>query len=289
MNAAGTCRTLEEVQKLLRSASAAVMVGSITIEPRAGNSGNVYRSGKTYSLNSLGLPNGGLLYYREETLLKMVSCAYTAGKPLFVSIAGFSPDEYAVLSSFAFACGADLVELNLGCPNVWDGSTQKQIPCFDPALVCSILSCVETKVGANAKISVKISPFSDPYMLSKVVKVIGMSKVVKAVTAVNTFPNAFGYEREGGKLKPQIGSGNGLAGLGGPVMKSIGLGHIRQLKDLLPSRIQIIGVGGITRGTDVLEYLDSGACVTQVATAYLEQREGVFSSLLTEMAGSMDD
>lgn len=274
MNAAGTCKILEDVEKLSRSASAAIMVGSITVKPRTGNSGDVYWAGSMFSLNSLGLPNRGALYYRE-VLPEMVAVAHSEGKPLFVSVAGFSPEEYADLAELAFRGEVDIVELNLGCPNVWQGSTQKRIACFDPAIVAEVLRCVEEKVGADAKVSIKISPFSDPFALAEVAQVIGASKLAKAVTTVNTFPNAFSYNG----AKPRITPGGGLAGF---AMKPICLGQIRQLRGLLPEHIQIIGVGGITHGEDIREYRESGAVATQVATAYLERHEQVFSSLLDE-------
>lgn len=278
MNAAGTCRLLEEVKELSRSASAAVMVGSITVEPRTGNTGDVYWAGPMFSLNSLGLPNRGAPYYREA-IPKMVAVAHGEGKPLFVSVAGFSREEYAGLAELAFDGGADLVELNLGCPNVWQGSAQKRIACFDPALVAEILHRVEKRVGVDAKVSIKISPVSDPFVLAGLARVIGASKVVKVVTAVNTFPNAFSYNG----AKPRITPGGGLAGFAGPAMKPIGLGQVRQLREFLPERIQIIGVGGITHGKDIQEYQESGAVAVQVATTYLERHEQVFGSLLGEL------
>ncbi|ORT94849.1 dihydroorotate dehydrogenase, partial [Frankia casuarinae] len=42
MNAAGTCKTAEDVETFARSAVSMIVVGSITREPRSGNSGNVY-------------------------------------------------------------------------------------------------------------------------------------------------------------------------------------------------------------------------------------------------------
>lgn len=283
MNAAGTCKLLEEVKELARSASAAVMVGSITMEPRMGNSGDVYWAGPTFSLNSLGFPNRGAPYYKEA-IPKMVAEVHRNNKPLFISVAGFSPEEYAELTKLAFEGGADLVELNLGCPNVWRGSTQKRIACFDPALVIEVLRRVEERVGAAAKVSVKISPFSDPFALAELAQIIGASRIVKAVTAVNAFPNAFSYNG----MKPRITPGGGLAGFAGPAIKPIGLGQVRQLYGLLPEDIGIIGVGGITHGQDILEYQESGAVVTQVATAYLEGHERVFSSLLIEFLEALE-
>lgn len=278
MNAAGTCKTLEDVKKLARSASAAVVVGSITQASRPGNIGQIYWAGPMFSLNSLGLPNSGADYY-GRVMKEMVHVAHDNGKPLFVSVAGFSPYEYGELAERAFDGGADLVELNLGCPNVWDGGVQKRIVSFDAALVEDVLESVEKRVGVAANVSAKISPFSDPFILAEVAVAIGLSNIVKVVAAVNTFPNAFDYDGKQSRITP----GGGLAGLAGPALKPIGLGQIRQLKDLLPERIQIIGVGGIMSGQDVLEYVRCGATATQVATAYIARGEKIFHSLLGEM------
>ena len=53
MNAAGTVKTKEGVAQMARSASAAVMLGSITYEARGGNTGDTYWASSTHSLNSL--------------------------------------------------------------------------------------------------------------------------------------------------------------------------------------------------------------------------------------------
>lgn len=283
MNAAGTCKSLEDVRELARSVTAAVMVGSITVEPRMGNTGDVYWAGQMFSLNSLGLPNRGAPYYKE-VLSEMATITHGEGKPLFVSVAGFSPEEYASLAELAFHDGADLVELNLSCPNVWAGNTQKRITGFDGELVFETLHYVRKEVGINVRVSAKISPFTDPYALAEIVRTIGQSDVVKVVTAVNTVPNAFSYNGREARIAP----GGGLAGFAGPALKPIGLGHVRQLRGLLPENVQVIGVGGVTHGQDVWEYRDSGAVVTQVATAYLERHEQVFSSLLGEFVEVLD-
>lgn len=279
MNAAGTCKFLEEVSRLARSAASAILVGSITLEARPGNSGNVYWAGPMFSLNSLGMPNPGARYY-DEQLPAMVERAHDAGKPLFVSVAGFTPAEYGDLASLVLERGADAVELNLGCPNVWHEKEQKPIACFDPSLVAEIMRRVENGVGAEARVAIKISPFSDPSALLEVARVIQGYRVAKAVTTTNTFPNAFCYDESG---QPLISPGGGLAGFAGPALKPIGLGQVRQLRNILPDRVQIIGAGGISNGRDVMDYLRAGAAATQIATAFLERYERVFSTFLADL------
>ncbi len=273
MNAAGTCKTLEDVKKLSRSASAAIMLGSVTMEPRMGNSGDVYWLGPTFSLNSLGLPNRGIDYY-EKVMPEMVTIAHGEGKPLWVSVAGFSPLEYTEMTERIFNAGGDLVELNLGCPNLWTDGVQKRIVSFDLDLIAEALMRVEDRVGPGAKVSVKLSPYSDPFLLSKVAAVVGMFQLSKAVTTSNAFPNA---------VEVVMGKPSILAGLGGPAMKPIVLGQVRQLGSSLRKGIDIIGVGGITSGRDIADYISCGAKVVQVATAYLERGEQVFSTLLSEL------
>ncbi len=288
MNAAGTCKLLQGpdgVRELARSAAAAIMVGGITVEQREGNEGEVYWANELFSLNSLGWPNRGKLYYQQH-LPEMVAVAHGAGKPLFVNVGGFNPSEYAILAELAFEGGADLVELDLSDPNLWQNGKQKLIPCFDPRLVDEILHRVEEKVGSEAKVAVKLSPFSDPFGLSEVARVIGQSKLVKAVTAVNTFPNALSYDEKG---KPRITPGGGLAGLAGPAIKPIALGQVKQLRGMLPEHIDIIGVGGISTGRDILDYFKAGAVAVQVATALLEKRAKIFSLLLTELIEALDN
>ncbi|MDO8435982.1 MAG: dihydroorotate dehydrogenase [bacterium] len=287
MNAAGTCKLIEGpegVKELARSAAAAIMVGSITLEPRAGNEGDIYYSEEHFSLNSLGLPNPGKLYYKKY-LPEMAAIAYDFGKPLFVSVAGFNPHEYAVLAGLAINSGADLVELNLSCPNVWDNGSQKRIACFDLSLIQEILFQVIERVGLEAKLAIKISPFSDPFLFNELAKLIHCQNliyglnVVKVITAVNTFPNAISFN----KGKPVITIGDGLAGLAGPALKPIALGQIRQLRGVLPESIDIIGVGGIACGQDVLEYLLVGANAVQIGTSFLSRGAKVFSEILAEL------
>ncbi len=279
MNAAGTCRSLDEVKNLLRAPIAALMIGSITCEPRPGNSGEVFWPTDGFSLNSMGMPNPGLEYYRQY-LPEMIRSSEKINRPVFVSIAGFYPGEYVQLAAMAFSAGAALVELNLSCPNVWDSGQQEPIACFNPKLMAQILQAVEEQVGPRARVAVKLSPFSNPSLLWQIAQVIADFKVVKVVTTSNTFPNALFFDEAG---KPRIATGAGLAGLAGPALKPIALGQIRQLRQLLPERIQLIGVGGITHAQDIVDFERAGATAVQIATEYFRRGEQAFVSILQEL------
>src|SRR3989338_7351954 len=83
LNAAGTCKTLEDFKKLVRTPLPAVMIGSITGGVRHGNPGNTFYSNPNFSLNSAGLPNPGIDYY-VDSLPQMVKIADAADKYVFV-------------------------------------------------------------------------------------------------------------------------------------------------------------------------------------------------------------
>lgn len=277
MNAAGTCKTLEDVEKFARSAVSAIVVGSVTLEGRMGNEGNVFWPGPMYSQNALGMPNRGRDYYRE-VLPRMVDAAHAAGKALILSVAGFSHIEYGELALLAHEGGVDCIELNLGCPNVWNDGEQKKIASFDPFGIAAIMAEVERKVPDSRPVGVKLSPYSDPGMLGEVAETL-KDLPIRYVATCNTFPNSLVLGENG---KPVIDIG--FAGLSGPVMKPVGLGQVRQLRELLPDTIQLVGVGGITKGRDIWEYQQVGASSVQAATAYWNSNEnpGVFGDILSD-------
>ncbi len=281
MNGAGTCK-IAEFTELLNSNVAAIVVGSITKDPRPGNEGTTYFANDTGSLNSLGIPNPGADYYRQH-LPAMVKQAHAAGKLLFLSVAGFAPVDFLLLTELAADCGVDCVELNLGCPNIWEGGAQKRIASFDLHLVSAILTHVESVVARKPiNISLKVSPFTDPSLLETVAREIRLrdllAKVI-AVTTMNTVPNALILDADG---QPCITPAGGLGGYAGAGIKPIGLGQVRQWRQHLPDRIQVIGVGGIQTGRDVWEYLHAGATAVQVVTAYCQEGKRVFERILTE-------
>lgn len=275
LNAAGTARTAEEVRRLARSPVAAITVGSVTLAERAGQDGEVYLQAEHYSLNALGMPNRGAEHYRAA-LPELAALAHEQAKPLIVSVAGFDPDEYGALAELAGAGGADLVELNLGCPNVWDGGRQHRIASFDPDAVAR---AVDAAAAATATpIGVKLSPLSDPALLTEVAAAIAAGPA-RFVVSCNTFPNGLALRPDGA---PALGVGFG--GVSGAALKPIALGQVAQLRAALPEAVDIVGVGGVRRGADVEDLRRAGASAVGLATAYWNAGEDprVFSDLLAD-------
>lgn len=268
-------KTLADVKSLASSSAGAVLVGSITVKPRQKNPGSNYwlHKERFFSLNSYGLPNGGLPYYRKA-LPEMVEIAHTCGKPLVANIVGFSNAEFAELLKFAEQAGADIVELNFGCPNVWDKGYQKRIISYHADLVAKTLAHLK-KQKPKVAISVKISPLP-PDILGEVAKAIKASGIVQIVTATNSYPNASVTSGANqGRRKTDK-----LVGLAGRSLKPISIGVVKQLRELLPNRIAIIGVGGISSATDAQDYLKAGTSAVQIVTGLINEGPAIFEKIL---------
>ncbi len=275
MNAAYVhSKTLEDVEALAKSGSGAIVVGSILVKAREPNPGQGYWRHKEgfYSLNSYGLPNGGMPYFKEN-LPKMVEIAHAHDKPLIANVVGFTKEEFVELIKLAEESGADMVELNLGCPNVWHKGKQKRIISYHASLVKEVLDFI-AKNPPSIKIAVKISPLP-PDILGEVAQVIIDSGIAQVVTATNSYPNAATTTGTNGPDKYD----DTLAGLAGRALKPISLGIVQQLRAALPDSIQIIGAGGVSTVNDVNDYLKAGASAVQIATALVDDGLSLFTRI----------
>lgn len=255
MNAAcSLAKTFEDVEAFCKTKSSAVVVGSITLEPREGNQEPRWYDAGEYALNSFGMPNRGMEYYKTA-LPKMAKRVRDADKAFIVSIAGFSVNDYVQLAQMVNETGIDILELNFGCPNI---QKQGRIISFDSELMREILTSV-AKV-TRLPLMLKLSPYSDPIQLREIARMIATHDTVAAVVTSNSFPN--GYMSQDGK--DLIASS--YAGMNGRALLPIGLGQVRQFREHLPERVAVVGVGGIESPEDVKKYLNAGASAVQVAS-----------------------
>ncbi len=288
-NGGGTCKTIEDVEKLIKTEIWAVEIGSITEIAREGFSGNTFHDGKYFTLNALGLPNGGRIYY-EANLPAMIGLIHSAGKVAIVNIVGFSKEECAGLTSLAFICGADLVVINAGCPNVWVDGQQKGILTYDysfDSLRKIIVHTLEKNIkeATEGRIGLKLSPICDPLHLKKMAEFVD-SFVFKGVpyigfiTTQNTIPNCYDQANDGySVISPVMGFG----GMAGDAVFPMALGQVKQFRNVMDAKVKIIGVGGIKTGKDVSKMISNGADRVQIVSAYYcTGNVGIFNEIGAE-------
>jgi len=274
MNASGPkCTTWEELEIIGKSASAAVVTKSCTMEFREGNPEPRYSDLPLGSIQSMGLPNLGYKAY-----LAMVPQLKSLDKPIVVSISGFSIEDNIEMVSAFQNSEADLIEVNFSCPNI-PGKAQVA---YDFEQVESALAQLTTL--GNKPIGIKLAPYFD---MSHFIAMANILKKfpVKFITCVNSIGNTLiiDPETESPIIKPK----GGFGGLCGDYIKPIGLANVRAFRELLPDSIQIIGVGGIKNGIDAFEYLLAGADAVQIATCFEKEGEQCFQRIETELATFM--
>lgn len=277
-NAAGMVKTVDDVRRLAATPVTHIVVGSITVDPRPGNPEPRFWAAPddSFALNSLGLPNPGLDYYLAQ-IGEMCDIAHDAGKKLIVSIAGFNAEDWDELAA-CICDDVDGIEVNLGCPNVWQSGTRKPIISFDPQAVDEVVGLVRGVINPTW-MSVKFSPFQ-PDQHDALISVASMlyRHSVDAIVTANTIPDAIPPVVDG---RPVINPAMKTAGMSGPVLRPIVAENLRTLATLHP-RTPLIAAGGIRSGEDMRAYARAGASGFQVGTHFFQYGEKVFSELLTE-------
>lgn len=274
MNASGPkCTTWEELEIIGQSASSAIMTKSCTMEFREGNPEPRYSDLPLGSIQSMGLPNLGYKAY-----LEMVPKLKALGKPVIVSISGFSIEDNIEMVSAFQKSDVDLIEVNFSCPNI-PGKAQVA---YDFEQTESALEAL-TVLG-DKPIGIKLAPYFD---MSHFVAMADILKKfpVKFITCVNSIGNTLiiDPETESPIIKPK----GGFGGLCGDYIKPIGLANVRAFRELLPNDVQIIGVGGIKNGVDAFEYLLAGADAVQIATCFEKEGASCFKRIEDEFTAFM--
>ncbi len=179
---------------------------------------------------------------------------------------GFSEEDYykdfAKTAELGAEAGADVIEVNLSCPNV----AGEQVICYSPEAALSILKQVRERVGKDVKILAKLGYFkaNQEELLKRVVAEIG--PFADGITAINTMAARI-VDKNGKQAFP--GPGREKAGVSGAAIKWAGVelcGRLKNLREVLGFDYAIVGVGGILAPEDYRDYMVAGADLAQSAT-----------------------
>jgi dihydroorotate dehydrogenase (NAD+) catalytic subunit len=220
---------------------------TITLAPRAGNPPpRLWELGQGM-INSIGLPNKGLVRFIDEDLPAYA----TLPAPLIVSVMGFSTDELIVLLDTLD--GRDEIaafELNFSCPNVKTGN----IVGSDPAECESMMS--QLRSHSSKTMIAKLAPStSRPDLVALAAESAGAD----AISLINTLP---GMAFAPGSSEPWLGAGSG--GISGPAIRAVALGQVARVATSV--QIPVIGMGGVENARDAAALLDAGARLVAVGT-----------------------
>jgi dihydroorotate dehydrogenase (NAD+) catalytic subunit len=201
-------------------------------------------------LNAVGLQNVGVRAFVAEKMPVLRNY----DTRVIVNVFGYSSEDYAaVINILEDAPGLDVYELNISCPNVKQGGLQFG---SDPEMVAQVVGTAR-QAARSRPLWVKLSPLvTDIRLIAKAAEDAGAD----ALTVANTYP-AMVLDMSVGSSK--VGSQTG--GLSGPAIRPITVRLVWEAAKAV--RIPVIGLGGIEKVEDVLEYLAVGASAVQVGTA----------------------
>jgi len=226
----------------------ALVVKTITLEPRAGNPPPRTVETPAGMLNAIGLQNAGLETFLRDHLpyLRQLS------PPLIVNIAGCSVEEFTHLASrLSEVEGIAGLELNVSCPNLADGL----IFGTDPQLLSSLVKSVRR--ATPLPLLVKLTPNVTDIVL------MGRAAVEAGADGLSLINTLLGMAIDIETRRPKLANITG--GLSGPAIRPIALRMVYQVAKALP--VPIIGMGGIVSAQDALEFLIAGARAVAIGTA----------------------
>lgn len=261
--------TLDELKIIAGSASSAIMMKSCTIEPRKGNEEPRYIHLPLGAIQSMGLPNLG---YQEY--VKFASQLKNYNKPIIASVAGLSINDYKIMVEAFQKSDADLIEVNLSCPNL-EGKPQVAYDFDQTEKVLSAISNLRDK-----PLGLKLPPYYDFIHHKQIAELIKKYKI-SFITCINSIGNTLIIDPK--TETPVIKPKKGFGGLCGDYIKPVALANVRTFYELLKDEVSIFGVGGIRSGTDAFEFLLAGADAIQVATVFEKEGPSCFKRINQEL------
>jgi dihydroorotate dehydrogenase (NAD+) catalytic subunit len=226
-----------------------IVVKGLSLEPMAGAPPPRLCETPSGMLNAVGLQNIGVRAFVAEKLPILRSYRTV----MIANVFGYTVDEYVgVIRVLEDAEGLAAYELNISCPNTAHGGIQFG---SDPQMVAEVVAA--TRRVAQRPLWVKLSPnVTDIAAIARAAEDAGAD----ALTVANTYQ---GMSVDIRTRKPRLGRVTG--GLSGPAIRPITLRLVYEASRAV--RVPIVGLGGIEKAEDVLEYIIVGATAVQVGTA----------------------
>lgn len=206
-------------------------------------------------INAVGLANPGMEEVRDEHLPWLAANVRRA--KVLVNVVGNQIEEFAaVVSTIDGSPAVSGYELNVSCPNVKAGGIEFGA---DPRSLADVVT--KSRNATRKPIFVKLSP---------TLQDIGASARTAAdagadgISVVNTLP---GLVIDTETRKPALGFGTG--GVSGAGLMPVGI--LATYKVAQAVKLPVIGIGGIAKATDIIQYIIAGASLVAIGTAVMQQ------------------
>jgi len=253
MTASGTFGYGEEFSPFIDLDKLGAMVlKGITLKPKMGNPPPRVIETPSGMLNSIGLQNVGVEILIKEKLPYLQKF----NTPVIINISGDTIEEYVELAirlgEVSKEMGIAGLEVNISCPNVKKGG---MVWGTDAKATYKIINSI--RAATSLPLIVKLTPnVTDIKTIAQAAEEAGAD----ALSLINTL---VGMAIDIDSRKPKLANISG--GLSGPAVKPVALWLVWQVFQTV--NIPVIGIGGIIKVEDALEFIIAGARVIEVGTA----------------------
>jgi dihydroorotate dehydrogenase (NAD+) catalytic subunit len=267
--AAGTAGYGRELANLIKlDTLGGIITKAVSVEPRPGAPAPRVAEFDGGMINAVGLANPGMDEVRAAHLPWLAQNVRRA--KVLVNVVGNQVDEFArVISTLDDSPAVAGYELNVSCPNVKAGGMEFGA---DPRTLAEVVT--KSRHATRKPIFVKLSP---------TLQDIGVSAQSAAdagadgISVVNSLP---GLVIDTDRRKPALGFGSG--GVSGAGLMPVGV--LATYKVARVVKLPVIGVGGIAKATDIIQYIIAGATLVAVGTAVMQQPR-LAEKLVGDLAG----
>ncbi len=266
MTASGTSGHGNEIEVLenspsIRSSLGAFVTKGVTLKAREGNPELRVVETASGILNSIGLQNEGAEFFVKTELAGLLDF----NLPVIVNISADSVEEFGILSAYFSENNINriisAIEINLSCPNIKKGGIAFGT---DPAQVERIVNIVKQNTDPGISIITKLTPNITDITIPARAAINGGTDMLAMINTLR------GMAIDIHTARPMLGSKTG--GLSGPAIKPVGLYMVYECFAKIPEcksrQIPLIGIGGISRWEDVIEYIMAGASAVGIGTAW---------------------
>jgi len=250
MTASGTFGYAQEFDDLVDlNRLGGIIVKGLSLKPTKGNPPPRIVETPSGMLNAIGLENVGIEAFVAEKLpfLKRLT------PPVIANIYGEMEEEYMQLAARIDAVEAiAAIEVNISCPNVKTGGMVFGV---DATAAFRVVRGVRDQT--TKPLIVKLSPnVTDITEIALATQEAGAD----CLSLINTI-TAMVVDIE--TRRPRLANITG--GLSGPAIKPVAVRMVWQVAQV--AEVPIIGIGGIMKAEDALEFFIAGASAVQIGTA----------------------
>ena len=254
--AAGTAAYGRELARVIDlDALGGLVTKAVSVERRHGARAPRVAEFDGGMINAVGLANPGVDEVRSEHLPWLANNLHRAR--VLVNVVGNQVEEFAsVVEALDDSPAVSGYELNVSCPNVKAGGMEFGA---DARSLTDVVS--RARRATRKAIFVKLSPtLPDIGQTAKTAADAGAD----GISVVNTLP---GLVIDVETRKPALGFGTG--GVSGPGLLPVGVLATRKVAGAVA--LPVVGIGGISKATDVVQYVIAGASLVAIGTAAMQE------------------